>query len=53
MQDFEWDGPSDSDEEIECMAVLKNQWEIDNGVKFSKNGLIEYIDSFIERESAT
>lgn len=24
MQEFEWDGPSDSDEEIECMLQHKN-----------------------------
>ena len=47
MCEFDWDGPSDSDEEIECMADLKNDWEKANGVKFSKNGLIEYIENFL------
>lgn len=26
------------------MALLKTQWELDEGVKFSKNGLIEFIE---------
>ena len=40
MVDFLWDGPSDSDEEVECMIPHKNDWEKANGVKFSKRGLI-------------
>ena len=46
-----WDGPEDSDEEREGMAKLKMPWEIENGVKFSKNGLIEYITNFLDQES--
>ena len=46
-----WDGPEDSDEEIEEMAKLKTEWEIRNGVKFSKRGIIEYIENFLVQES--
>tara|TARA_B110000305_G_C19044361_1_gene449694 strand:- start:252 stop:461 length:210 start_codon:yes stop_codon:yes gene_type:complete len=33
------------------MVPLKEQWEIDEGVKFSKRGLIEYITKKLETES--
>jgi hypothetical protein len=33
------------------MAKLKTQWEIDNGVKFSKRGLIEYIEKMHAQET--
>jgi hypothetical protein len=33
------------------MVGLKTQYEIDIGLKFSKNGLINYIENFIENES--
>lgn len=47
MKHLLWDGPEDSDEEVECMLEHKNPWEIKNGVRFSKRGLIEYIEKFI------
>lgn len=54
MDDFIWDGPEDSDEEIEYMTKFKNKWEHEKGVKFSKRGLAEFIDKFlIEESSAT
>jgi hypothetical protein len=40
---FQWP-LEDPDQEIEEMALLKTKWEIDEGVKFSKNGLIEFIE---------
>jgi len=52
LSELEWDGPEDSDEEIESLAKLKTDWEIQNNVKFSKNGIISYIESFIEQESS-
>lgn len=48
--DYEWDGPEDDDEEIEELAALKTQWEIDSGIKFSKNGLVEFIENFVANE---
>ena len=41
-----------SDEEIEEMAKYKTPWEIEQGVKFSKRGLIDYIEKNIAFESA-
>ena len=51
MTELAWFGPEDSDEEIEEMAKHKTQWEIDQGVKFSKKGLINYIEKMIAYES--
>ena len=51
MTELAWFGPEDSDEEIEEMAKHKTQSEIDQGVKFSKRGLIEYIEKMIALES--
>ena len=39
MADYFWDGPEDSDEEIESMIQYKNEYEIKNNIKLSKNGL--------------
>ena len=51
LDQFLWDGPEDSDEEIADMVPLKEQWEIDEGVRFSKKGLIEYITKKLTTES--
>jgi len=51
MTEFLWEGPDDSDEEVESMAKLKTEWEVKNDVKFSKRGLIEYIEKFVAHES--
>lgn len=34
------------------MIEHKNPWEKKNGVKFSKRGLIEFIEKFVEHESS-
>ena len=52
MTNLMWFGPEDSDEEVEEMAKIKTPWEIENGVKFSKRGLIDYITKMIEHECA-
>jgi hypothetical protein len=52
MAELAWFGPEDSDEEVEEMAKFKTPWEIENGVKFSKRGLIDYIEKMIEYDSA-
>ena len=44
MAAFAWDGPDDSDEEIAAMVPYKNEIEKKIGLKFSKRGLIEYIE---------
>ena len=51
MKDWMWDGPEDSDEEIEDMVPLKNKQEKDLGLKFSKNGIISFIEKFLEHET--
>lgn len=53
MRDFIWDGPEDSDEEIPEMVALKNDQEKEMGIKFSKNGIIEYVTNFLQHESVT
>lgn len=53
MQDFIWDGPEDSDEEIPEMVALKNDQEKQLGIKFSKNGIIQYVEKFLKHESLT
>jgi|TARA_B110000305_G_C19093296_1_gene471808 hypothetical protein len=50
IEQFEWDGPEDSDEEIAEIAELKQSWEIDSGVKFSKNGLMKFIKLMLAEE---
>ena len=50
LDEFLWDGPEDSDEEIPEMAALKTDWEIEQGIKFSKRGIIEYLENLVENE---
>jgi len=52
MTELLWAGPEDSDEEIEEIAKYRTPWEEEEGVKFSKRGLIEYIERMIKQESA-
>jgi len=51
MKDFLWDGPEDSDEEIESLARLKLKHEEEEGIKFSKRGIIAYIEAQVQMES--
>ena len=44
MQEYRWDGPSDSDEEVQEFVNLKNKYEDKLGIKFSKNGIIKFIE---------
>jgi len=53
MDEFMWDGPEDSDEEIPEMAAQKTEWEEYRGVKFSRKGIIEVIESTLAHESST
>ena len=52
LGNYEWDGPEDSDEEIEEMIGMKTPWEMQDGVRYSKRGLIEYIEKMIAQESS-
>ena len=53
MIDLDWDGPEDSDEEVSEMVQYKNKYEHEMGVKFSKKGLVSFIESLLQRESST
>ena len=48
MEAYAWDGPSDPDEEIEALKGMKMPFEVENGLKFSKNGIIDYVNRLIE-----
>ena len=50
MEHFAWDGPVDSDEEVAEMLPLKNEYEKQMGIKFSKRGIIEFIENFLKSE---
>ena len=52
IEQYQWDGPEDSDEEIAEFAELKQSWEIEAGVKFSKNGLMKYIKQMLAEEKS-
>jgi hypothetical protein len=43
LSEWYWDGPEDSDEEIQSMIKYKNPQEEKENVKFSKRGLIDLI----------
>ena len=51
MSQMMWDGPEDSDEEIEALAKLKTPWEEEAGIVFSKRGIIDFVDKIIKEES--
>ena len=51
MKKLLWDGPEDSDEEIVSLVKYKNDYEKKMGVKFSKRGIISYIEEQIQKES--
>lgn len=50
MEAYIWDGPEDSDEEIEEMVIYKNEYEVDLGIKYSKNGIIKFVESQLKHE---
>ena len=52
MTEYYWNGPEDSDEEIEELMFAKTEWEKVNGPRFSKRGIIEYCEKFLAHENA-
>lgn len=50
FSDFLWEGPIDSDEEIEELVPYKNEYEKKLGVKYSKNGIIKFIEENVKKE---
>jgi phosphoenolpyruvate synthase/pyruvate phosphate dikinase len=51
MTEYLWDGPDDSDEEIEELAKYKCDYEKKAGIKFSKNGIIKFVTEQLSKES--
>ena len=51
MSQWLWDGPEDSDEEIEEMVVFKNEYEKQLGIKFSKNGIKSFVSKMMNEEN--
>jgi len=51
MSQFLWDGPEDSDEEIQELVGFKCEYEKQQGIKYSKNGIIDYVTKTLENES--
>lgn len=51
MEKFIWDGPSDSEEEVAELVPMKNDYEVEWGVKYSKRGLIEFIEQQLKHEN--
>ena len=52
MSGYIWDGPADPDEEIADLLPYKNDFENNQlGVKYSKNGIIGFIEKFMAFES--
>ena len=53
MKDYKWDGPEDSDEEVESLVRFKTDWEKKAGIRLSKRGIIEYIEKMVKQETAS
>ena len=51
MDYYIWDGPEDSDEELQDFVPLKNDYEVQMGIKYSKNGIMQFIDNLMSKES--
>ena len=52
MTKFLWDGPSDSEEEIVEFNPLRNEFEKKMDVKYSKRGIIDFVEKLVAEESA-
>ena len=48
--DFSYDADEASDEEIAPLMDLRIDWEVKEGIKFSKKALVAYIDDFFEKQ---
>ena len=53
MKDYIWDGPEDSDEEVESLVRFKTDWEKKAGIRLSKRGIIEYIEKMVKQETSS
>ena len=50
LDEYIWDGPADSDEEIAEMVKYKNEYEKSIDLKFSKNGLVNHIENYLSND---
>ena len=51
MENYIWNGPEDSDEEIGELVPMKCDYETEWGIKYSKNGLVSFIEQQLKHES--
>ena len=51
MSRYAWDGPADPDEEIEYFVPLKTEQEKELGVTYSRNGVINFVESYLAHEN--
>ena len=49
MMDWMWKGPEDR--EIDKLVPLKNEYEINEGIEMSKQGIVNFVDQMIKKES--
>jgi hypothetical protein len=51
MDEYRWDGPENSDEEVEEFVAYKSDYEKDLGVRFSRRGIISFVESLVSQET--
>ena len=51
MAAFAWDGPRNPYYEIPELVKYKTEQEIDLGIKYSKYGIIDFVESYMINES--
>ena len=49
---MKWDGPDDPDEEIVSMIEMKAPHEIEEGIIYSQNGIVKYIENILGKENS-
>ena len=51
MEHLKWDGPADNDEELAEFIPFKNDYEKQMGIKYSKNGIMKFIEDLVKKEN--
>ena len=51
MSWYAWDGPADPDEEISEFLLLRSEQEKELGLKYSRNGVINFVESYLAHEN--
>lgn len=49
MMDWMWKGPEDR--EVDKLVPFKNEFEINEGIQMSKQGIINFVDEMMKKES--